>query len=245
MKGLFLLFVGCFSLSIQAGYRIHSPLEISNNGGLPDGSILFVGGNGGTTPTNPETPEEGGESNCLYDIGTGTAYVEIAGNGEVAVAKLYNGQRISNGVKGSSMMTQMNASYYELCLNGQAPIPYVPASDWANSECKYNSGLGFDSPRHWSDTYDINDNSIKLFSGISLGEYENNGSISQGTPGAVFPNDWVLLPSYELKMTSNGRIVYNGYQYFRGALKNSIDGPVDQNGQSKPTYYYEVCRTKI
>lgn len=78
-----------------------------------------------------------------------------------------------------------------------------------------------------------------------MGEYENYGSISQGTPGAVFPNDWVLLPSYQLKMTNNGRIVYNGYQYFRGALKNSNDGPVDQNGQSKPTYYYEVCRTKI
>lgn len=228
------LICGLIAGSVNASYRIYAPLEIKNNGRLPDDSIVFVGGND-NTPEVPETPESG---SCLYDLGATTLFAEIVDYGDVAQVRFYNGQRISNGVKGEQMLSQGNASYYELCLNGQAPIPYVEETEWGNGECKYNSGLGLDSPRYWSEAYSLNDSSLRIFLASPIGTYENHAYLMNGTPGVVFPSEWTNVNG-ELVVTTSGRISFNGYQYYKGALKNTRE---DSNGRDVD--FYEVCRTR-
>lgn len=237
MKSLNLLLISCLSIPAQAAFTIHAPLEITKNGRLPDGSIVFVGG---TPPITPEEPEDG---SCLFDISTSTLVAEIVGYGETVQINLHKGQRISNGVKGKLMMTEQNATYYEICLNGQSPLPFVPETEWANGECKYNSGLGFDAPRYWADTYDVGDPNIKLFLAAALGTYEGNGRLSFGMPGMILPSDWSFIPpsSIQMSVNGNGKITYNGYQYFKGSLRDTRQEGVE----GSPTYYYEVCRNKI
>lgn len=242
MKGFILLFAMCCSLTVQAGYKIHMPLEASNDGRLPDGSIIFVGND---KPTTPETPEE--VSDCEFDI-SGKLFAEIAGYGEVVEIRFYNGQQIANGTKGKEMMVQDTATYSEICMNGQAPKPFVPEAEWENGSCKYNSGLGFDSPRYWTDTYDVNDNNIKLFLMALLGSYEGHGSLSRGKPGIIFPSEWKLVDPFDVQMTqanSSKKITYNGYQYYRGQLKDTRPDTGGDEPSKRSIYYYEICRTKI
>lgn len=234
MRTLNILLISCLSIPAQAAFTVNFPLELTKNGQLPDGSIVFVGG---TQPVTPATPEEG---SCVFDISSDTMVAEFVEYGETVQINLHNGQRIINGVKGKSMNTDQNATYYELCLNGQQPIPFVPETEWADGECKYDSGLGFDQPRYWSDTYD--GPSVKLFIAANLGSYEDNGTLSFGLPGMILPIGWEIIPPSIIQMSGNGsdKITYNGYQYFKGGLRNTRS-----DIEGGPIYYYEICRNKI
>jgi hypothetical protein len=237
-----IILVGIYSLSFvaQAEYRIYDPLETANNGRLPDGSIVFVGGN------PPITPEEPEENDCVYDIGAGTAFVELIGYGETVQIKLHKNQRISNGTRGQAMFSVETATYYELCMNNQSPIPFVPEPEWENGACKYNSGLGYDATRYWVDTYAFEDQSVKLFMFGALGSYEGNGSISTGVPGVIFPSGWLSYPRGGIQMTNNNKIIYNGYQYYKGKLIDTReDESQDDSTIKRPLYFYEICRSKI
>jgi len=227
------------TVSSQAAYRIYVPLEIKNNGSLPDGSVVFVAGNGSVTP-EPEEPSSG---SCSYDIASSTLFAVISQYGDTAEIPFYHGQRIINGVKGQLMLSQGTASYYEICLNGQAPIPYVPEPEWENGTCKYDSGLGLDAPRYWSQAKSQTNSSINVFVAAALGSYEGSARLINGVAGVGFPNDWSINGNNELEMSSNNSLVYNGYQYSRGALKNNKEE--SYNSDVRDVYYYEICRTKL
>jgi hypothetical protein len=215
------------------------PLEVSSNGQLPDGSIVFVDN---TPPVIPEEPEV---SNCSYDL-AGTLFAEIAGYGEIAQVKFNKGNRIANGTRGKLMMVEANASYYEICMNGEQPIPFVAETVWENGDCKYNSGLGFDASRNWIDSYAFDDPSVKLFMSGSLGSYESRGFLSRGTPGVIIPSEWTDFPTGGIVMTNSEKIVYRGYQYSKGKLIDTREDS-DQTDPSikRDLYYYEICRSKI
>ena len=240
MRNIFLLVLCAVSISINAEYRVNLPLEVSNNGQLPDGSIVFIDN---TLPVTPEEPEA---SDCSFDISSSTLIVEVTGYGEVVQIQFNNGNRIVNGIKGKAMMAQMPAIYYELCMNGQQPIPFVEESEWENGDCKYNSGLGTAPPRYWIDTYDFDDHNIKLFLTAVLGTYENKSLLSLGTPGVIFPSEWIFKYPFDMQITNNKKIIYNGYQYSKGKLIDTREEPKqDDDTIIRPLYYYEVCRSKI
>lgn len=231
---------GLLTVSSQAAYRIYAPLEIKNNGQLPDNSIVFIGG---STPVTPEEPEEPSNGACSYDIGSSTLFAVISQYGDTAEIAFYQGQRISNGVKGQLMLSAGTASYYEICLNGQAPIPYVPEPEWENGTCKYDSGLGLDAPRYWSQRKAQNNSSIDVFYAAGLGSYEGSARLLYGSAGVAFPNDWTSNTDSELEMSSNYSFVYNGYKYSRGALRNTKQE--NYNSELRDVYYHEICRIKL
>ena len=232
---------GLLTVSSQAAYRIYVPLEIKNNGRLPDDSIVFVGGSGSVTP-EPE-PEEPSNGSCDYSVASSTLFAVISQYGDTAEIALYQGQRIINGVKGQLRFSEGTASYYEICLNGQAPIPYIAETEWENGTCKYDSGLGLDAPRYWSQAKSETNSSIDVFVAASLGSYEGNARLLYGVAGISFPNDWNVNGNNQLEMSSNHSLVYNGYKYSRGALRNTKQDTY--NSDVRDVGYYEICRTKL
>ena len=239
MRNIFLLVLCAVSISINAEYRVQLPLEVSSNGQLPDGSIVFIDN------TPPITPEEPEASDCSFDV-SGTLFAEIEGYGEVVKIKFNKGNRIANGTRGKFMMSEANATYYEICMNGEQPIPFVAETVWENGDCKYNSGLGFDVSRNWIDSYSFNDTSVKLFMSGSLGSYENKGYLSRGTPGVIIPSEWTDFPTGGIVMTNSKKIIYRGYEYSKGKLMTTVEDS-DQTDPSikRDLYYYEICRSKI
>lgn len=118
MKRLSVLTICCFSMVAQAGFNMRVPLEIKENGRLPDGSIVFINSNNPTTPTIPE--EE--PSDCVADVMSGTYYYIQEASGESMIFKAFNGQRISNGTRGKLVdgsAETYGIPIYELCMNGQ------------------------------------------------------------------------------------------------------------------------------
>jgi hypothetical protein len=246
MKNIGLVLVCCLSTVAQAEYRMLMPLEVKNNGRLPDGSIVFSGANGPTTPVEPV--EEA--TDCTVDIAAGTYYLAQEEVGETLIIKAYNGQRISNGIKGKLLdgsFETYGLLVYELCMNGQLPQTYVePAETWANGECKYNT-LGEAPQRYWTEVNNGNTQGEKVFQNASLG---GSGYVSfYDNPQMSFFNFGVLY-NYGRKVNSNSRFVYNGYTYYKGKYIYSIVNGYsysDNYGGSKftsPIDYYEVCRTQ-
>lgn len=246
MKRLSVLTICCFSMVAQAGFNMRVPLEIKENGRLPDGSIVFINSNNPTTPTIPE--EE--PSDCVADVMSGTYYYIQEASGESMIFKAFNGQRISNGTRGKLVdgsAETYGIPIYELCMNGQSPEPYVePAETWANGECKYNT-LGEAPQRYWTEINNANIQGEKAFQNASLGA---SGYISYyDNPNVNFVNFGVLY-SYGRKVNSNSQFIYNGYKYYKGKYIYSISNGFSYSDNyggptfTSPVDYYEICRTQ-
>jgi hypothetical protein len=234
---------------VNAQYMGRFPLEVQNGGKLPTDSIIFIGGNnggenGGETPVDPEEPET---ANCEYDPNAGTAYVEQQmDDGSIYIMQLYNNQNISNGSKGGMQFEYIppdygpNAGayttrYFEICLNGNDPIPKGPEPVWADNTCRYDfiSANQYhwwvrEAPEGYSSSYQI----IRYYIGISGGEsLDSNINYPAGT---VYTGSGYILPESEQRFT------VGNIQYSRGALRYTRirDGyPTD--------YLYEICKTTL
>jgi len=126
--------------SAQTTYRVKIPLEISNGGRLPNGTIIIGGGtntggstggnNGGSTGGNNGGNTGGntnGNTDCYFSIDDSHYYAEIYENGNlVHISKFYNANSMSNGVKGKTkqVMEEGNEKSVisEICFNGEAPV---------------------------------------------------------------------------------------------------------------------------
>jgi hypothetical protein len=245
MKRLSVLTICCFSMAAQAGFNMRVPLEIKENGRLPDGSIVFINSN---NPNTPETPEEE-SSGCLVDIMAGTYYLIQEATGESVDFKLYNGERISNGTKGKLVdgsLEMYGTPVYEICMNGQTPQPYVePVETWANGECKYNVIEG--PARYWTEVNNGNIVGEKVFQSAYLG---SAGYVSfYDNPQISFFNFGTLY-NYGRKVNSNSQLVYSGYKYYKGKYIYSRDNGFSYSDNyggptfTSPVDYYEICRTQ-
>lgn len=241
MKKISLVLVCCLSTVAQAEYRMLMPLEVKNNGRLPDGSIIF---NGSITPVDPV--EEG--SDCKVDIAAGTYYLLQEAVGESMIVKSINNQRISNGTRGKladDSYASAGIHIYELCMNGQTPQPYVePVDVWGDGECKYNT-LGSAQSRFWTEADDSTVSGQRVFLSSYIGDY---GFISYNASNMNFLNFGTPY-NYGLQVKSNSKVVYNGATYYKGKFIRSTPGTYshsENGGQTfvSDTYYYEVCRTQ-
>lgn len=247
MKKTILIGVFCVNAISQAEFRILMPLEINNNGSLPDNSIIFKNINEEITPETPATPEEA--TDCKFDINSGTYYAIYEAAGESVVEKMLNAQKISNGSRGKFIdgsRETYGAPVYELCMNGEEPQLYVePAETWANGECKYNT-LGEAAPRFWVEINNANIQGEKAFHSANAGV---SGYISYHDTNATFLNFGTLY-GYGIKINNNSQIIYNGYKYYKGkyiySLENGYSYTDNYNGIvfSSPMDYYEICRTQ-
>jgi hypothetical protein len=245
MKKISILAICCFSMAAQASFSVRMPLEINENGSLPDGSIVFTNGN---TPTTPEIPAE--SSGCQVDVMAGTYYLVQEEIGETLTIKSVNGQRISNGTKGKLLddsLEKYGLLVYELCMNGESPQPYVkPDEIWGNGECKYST-LGDAPPRFWNEVNNANIPGESTFANASIG-IGNVFYVGSFNADVVYSNFGTLY-DYGRKVNSNSQIIYNGYKYYKGKFIYSIPDAfhyIGDNGFSfkSPVYYYEVCRTQ-
>lgn len=244
MKKISLVLVCCLSTVAQAEFRMLMPLEVKNNGRLPDGSIIFNGSNGPTTPVEPV--EEG--TDCMVDVAAGTYYLIQEATGESMIVKGINNQRISNGTKGK-LADDSYAEYgmliYELCMNGESPQPYVePVEVWGNGECKYNT-LGTAQARYWTEVNEVDSSSQHVFLNSYIGDY---GYISFAESNMSFLNFGTLY-NYGVQVKSNSKIVYNGATYYKGKFIRSTPNSYSYSMNGGPvwrsdTYYYEVCRSQ-
>lgn len=246
MKRLSVLTICCFSMAAQAGFNMRVPLELKENGRLPDGSIVFINGTGPTTPT---TPDEGEQSNCKGDLAGGTYYMVQTATGETLDTKIYNGSQISNGSKGKlydSQYAEYGIYLYELCMNGQSPQPYTPPiaeEYWPDGSCKYNT-LGSEQSRFWVEAKEGGVGQ-DMFLNSSLGDY---GYISFNSSNMSFLN-FGNLYNYGRLVNSNSKIVYDGYTYYKGKYVRTSPAGYSYSENGGPTYtsdayYYEVCRKK-
>ena len=244
MKKLSVLTICCFSMATQAGFNMRMPLEIKENGSLPDGSIVFING---SNPTTPTTPDQENPTDCISDMAGGSYIINQIADGETYDTKMYHGTRVSNGVKGK--LTDPYPEYgmyvYEICMNGQTPKEYVePVDDWANGECKYNT-LGTAQSRFWTEANDDSVSGQHVFLNATIGD---SGFFSSGSSGVQFLN-FGSMYSYGLQVKSNSKAVYNGYTYYKGKLVRTTTNTYSHSENNGPvsvsdTYYYEVCRTK-
>jgi hypothetical protein len=244
MKKISLVLVCCISTVAQAEYRMLMPLEVKNNGRLPDGSIIFNGANGPTTPVEPV--EEG--TDCMVDVAAGTYYLVQEAAGESMIVKGINNQRISNGTRGK--LADDSYAYggihiYELCMNGEAPQPYVePVEVWGNGECKYNT-LGTAQARYWAEADDDSVSGQHVFLNSYIGDY---GYLSYTSSNMSFLNFGTQY-TYGIQVKSNSKVVYNGATYYKGKFIRSTPNSYshsENGGQTSVSdmYYYEVCRTQ-
>lgn len=245
MKKTFLLTICCLSIVSQAGYNMRMPLEVKNNGRLPNDSIIFKNG---STPTTPEEPVEE-PTDCIVDVNAGTYYLIQEAAGESMTVKTINNQRLSNGTKGK-LLDGSNEMYgipvYEICMNGEEPQPYVePAEIWANGECKYNT-LGNAPARYWTEINNGNIEGEKVFRSSNIG---TAGSIEFYGSELTFLNFGTSY-SYGIQVKSNSQVVYNGYKYYKGKYIYSIPNGFSYSDNfggptfTSPIDYYEVCRTQ-
>jgi len=247
MKKIALLTICFVSIAANASFNLRVPLEVKNNGTLPDGSILFKD-KSDTSPINPTEPEEP-QSNCLIDVSVGTYYMIERAAGESLVYRYFNGSRILNGSQGKLVdksEEQYGIPLYELCMNGEDPQAYIePVETWMNGECKYNT-LGEAPQRYWTEVNNGNYQGEKAFQNAAVGA---SGFVNYGNTNINFLNFGTLY-NYGIKVNSNSQIIYNGYKYYKGKYIYSIENGYSYSDNysgisfTSPIDYYEICRTQ-
>lgn len=252
MKKIILMSFFCFTAISQAEFRMVLPLEISNNGRLPDNSIIFKNANEEGIPETPDDIDT--PSNCVGDVNIGTYYLIYEYPDSLIATKVLGGQRISNGTQGKLIENSYETygvNVYELCLNGETPEPYIdPVENWANGDCKYNRISSEESVKYWLENNDPAVQGGRLFRLLAIGNHEDGYIGLDGYKAAqsTFINFGVKHP-YGWQADANSKIINNGYVYYKGKLKYTEPEKVLYSVNtgfvySSPVYYHEVCRTQ-
>jgi hypothetical protein len=239
MKKIILMSFFCLTAISQAEFRIVLPLEISNNGRLPDNSIIFKNPN---EEVIPETPDDiSTPSNCVGDVKIGTYYLIDEYPDYLITTKIFGRQLISNGTQGKLIENSYETygvPLYEVCLNGETPKPYIdPVENWVNGDCKYNRITNQESVKYWVEADDPAVQGGRLFRHLAFGNRANGfiGLDGYNADHSTFINFGVKYP-YGWQFEANAKVIHNGYIYYKGKFR--------YKEPEHAIYYHEICRTQ-
>lgn len=232
LKMIAVLLVSNYSI---ASYTVHMPLETTQSGSLPDGSIKFVDPSSPTNP-NPTDPET---LSCYYNITDNfSAYADGYSEGYYISTKVYEGKEVMNGIKGKVKYITSVFEYAEICFKSEGPIFKVDIAvdtGWDIDDCRYaENSLDPNNNYFWREILGKNEYADrKAFTNAELGP---KGSITYQTNGLVFPVGSVNTDYGQIQPKNDSTIK-------RGEISFSRGNPADiRNIAGGTEYLYEVCK---
>jgi hypothetical protein len=219
-----------------ASYTAHIPLEITQAGSLPDGSIQFIDP---ANPTNPNPPTETENLNCYYNMtGDFSAHADGYIDGYYIVSRIYEGKEVINGSKGIVKDSSSGFDYAEICFGSEGPIFKIDNAldaGWDIDDCRYSENpLDPDNNYYWREVSGKNEYADRqAFTNAELGP---RGSVTYQTTGLVFPVGYVNTDYGQIQPKNNGTIKRGSISFSRGspAVHRPIEG-----GQE---HLYAICK---
>ena len=219
-----------------ASYKMTIPLETTQGGALPDGSINMGNGNGsGNQPTPPST-------NCLYDSGTFVKMLNISNGTFGSGDRIYiynnnligyyspsNGLTPPNGLSaGKQKYNVMDTVDFELCGDNLSNYPALPPVEGPPPQPPIDKPVDPEDPDLIPECLPLDTiNNYAAYDRVA-GKYEYN-STTYGIDHVRV--NWVYKPAdYDPNRPGS-------YQYLR-EVNDTVSGP-------NPNYDYNaICRVR-